>query len=205
MSTPMWSTPLEHGRPELLRWQGSLSQLFRRNAVCSLSTLRTRAKKEVWSHAPFVIDPSGVFFRPETSGLFLTGFSRLDAIGWPDPDCVGDTEEIENADHELFEEVIWPILAGRCPMFESARMVGGWAGFYEVNPLDHNPVLGVMPEAPNLLFATGFSGHGMMQSPPIGRAVSELLLHGEFKTLDLSDFDIDRIRRNEPIVEALVV
>jgi sarcosine oxidase len=57
----------------------------------------------------------------------------------------------------------------------------------------------------NLLFANGFSGHGMQQSPAVGRGVAELIVHGGFRTLDLAPLGFDRFARNAPLVELNVV
>ena len=55
------------------------------------------------------------------------------------------------------------------------------------------------------MFANGFSGHGLQQSPAVGRGVSELIVHGRYTTLDLSPLGYDRIARNEPFVEEAVI
>ena len=57
----------------------------------------------------------------------------------------------------------------------------------------------------NLLVANGFSGHGLQQGPAVGRALSELVAYGEFRTLDLTPFGYERIERNEPILEHAVI
>jgi glycine/D-amino acid oxidase-like deaminating enzyme len=57
----------------------------------------------------------------------------------------------------------------------------------------------------NLLFANGFSGHGMQQSPAVGRALSELVTYGDYRTLDLRAFDWERVLKNQPLYEINVV
>ena len=68
-----------------------------------------------------------------------------------------------------------------------------------------NAVIGPHPEVPNFLFVNGFSGHGMQQSPAMGRALSELIAYGEYRTLDLSALGYERIARNEPFVETAII
>ncbi len=80
-----------------------------------------------------------------------------------------------------------------------------WTGHYEYNTLDHNGIVGFHPRVSNFLFANGFTGHGLQQSPAVGRGVSELVLHGEFRTLDLSPFAYERVERNEPFLEEAVI
>jgi glycine/D-amino acid oxidase-like deaminating enzyme len=85
------------------------------------------------------------------------------------------------------------------------RLQRAWAGHYEVNLLDHNGVIGAHHEIDNFLFATGFSGHGVMHSPATGRAIAELIVHGQYRTMDLSPLGYERIRDNKPIVESVII
>ncbi|MBL8344752.1 MAG: FAD-binding oxidoreductase [Rubrivivax sp.] len=151
---------------------------------------------EAAAGCPLVIDPSGVYFRPEGAG-FLCGIAPPES---EDPECT---------DFEVppgwFEERLWPTLARRVPGFEAARLLSSWAGHYDVNVLDHNVILGAHPEVDNLLFANGFSGHGLQQSPAIGRALMELVVHGRFRSLDLGAFGWQRVLRDRPLRELNVV
>lgn len=147
-------------------------------------------------NTPLTIDASGVYFRSDCAGRFLCGVSpRPDA----DPDCT--QADLEQVDHELFEDVVWPMLAARVPAFEALRVESSWAGFYEYNTLDQNGVVGFHPDVPNMLIACGFSGHGLQQAPGVGRGCAELLTHGRFQTVDMSCLGYDRIVRNEPLRE----
>ena len=84
-------------------------------------------------------------------------------------------------------------------------MVNSWACHYAYNSFDHNAVIGRHPEVPNFIFCNGFSGHGLQQSPAMGRGVSELVAHGGYRTLDLSPLGVERILRGEPIVEKAII
>lgn len=143
---------------------------------------------------PLVVDPSGVYFRPE-GDQFVCGVGPE-----PDPDC-----DDFNVDDSLFEQVIWPVLARRVPAFEALRAGAAWAGHYAVNTLDHNAILGPHPDVANFYFANGFSGHGLQQSPAVGRYLSELIAFNEARTLDLRAFGYDRVRTDVPIHEFNVV
>jgi FAD-dependent oxidoreductase domain-containing protein 1 len=152
--------------------------------------------KEPVERAPLLIDPSGVYFRPEGAN-FIGGVSPPED---QDPDCF-DFE----IDYRLFEEVVWPTLAERVPAFEAIKLVRAWAGHYDYNTLDQNAILGPHPEIRNFYFANGFSGHGLQQSPAAGRATAELIAHGAYRSIDLTRFGYERVLRGEPIVELNVV
>ena len=145
---------------------------------------------------PMVIDPSGAYFRPEGQG-YICGVAPSPE---DDPECYDF-----DVQHQLFDDVLWPTLAARVPGFEALRVQRSWAGHYDMNTLDHNVILGAHPEVENLLFANGFSGHGMQQSPAVGRALSELVTFGGFRTLDLKAFGWDRVLKNEPLFEINIV
>ncbi|MDH3232066.1 MAG: FAD-binding oxidoreductase [Alphaproteobacteria bacterium] len=145
---------------------------------------------------PLVIDPDGVYFRPE-SGKFIGGVSPE---AGEDPDCF-DLE----VDYTWFDERVWPRLAARVKAFEAVKMAGAWAGHYDYNTVDQNAVLGPHPEVGNFFFANGFSGHGLQQSPATGRATAELIIHGGYRTLDLSRFGYGRFAAGEPVRELAVV
>jgi FAD-dependent oxidoreductase domain-containing protein 1 len=146
---------------------------------------------------PMVIDSSGVYFRPEGT-TFLTGTSP--PVGWPD----GDDYDFE-VDWSLFDEVVWPALAHRVPAFEAIKPLRAWAGLYDYNTVDQNAILGPHPEVRNLVFANGFSGHGMQQTPAVGRVTADWIVHGEARILDVSVFGYERLVAGRPIREINVI
>ncbi len=149
---------------------------------------------------PLVIDPGGLWFRPEggSGGVqFIAGDAPLAAED-------GDDLPLE-PDLTAFEERIWPALAARVPAFEALRLTGAWAGYYEMNSFDHNAILGSHPACPNLQFACGFSGHGLQQSPAVGRGLAERIREGRWVSLDLDAVDIRRLIDNRPLLEANVI
>jgi len=145
---------------------------------------------------PLVIDTSGAWFRPEAD-RFIAGISPREVDDLPDLPL--------DVDHRLWEEALWPALAARVPAFDAIKVTNAWAGYYEVNTFDHNAIIGRHPELTNLLFANGFSGHGIQQSPAVGRAVAELIVHGRYVSLDLSIFGYERIAAGRPVVERNVI
>ena len=146
---------------------------------------------------PLVIDASGIWFRRE-GAHFLTG--RSPGEDEPDPD-----EPPLSVEEDMFFDRIWPTLAARVPAFESLKLASAWAGYYELNLFDHNGIVGRHPALANVVFAAGFSGHGMQHSPATGRGVAELIADGRFTTLDLSPLGWQRVIENRPLWERNVV
>ncbi len=100
---------------------------------------------------------------------------------------------------------MWPALATRVPAFEALKVVNFWAGHYEMNTFDHNAILGPHPDVANLLFANGFSGHGLQQSPAVGRGIAELIVHGGYRSLDLAPLSFQRVLDNRPLRELNII
>jgi sarcosine oxidase len=145
---------------------------------------------------PLLIDPEGFYVRPERD-CYLCGMK-------PPPDRDPDSHSFD-VDYQWFDEALWPRLARWVPAFETVKVRRAWTGHYEYNTFDRNALLGRHPAVGNLYFCNGFSGHGMQQSPAVGRGISELIIHGRYQTLDLTDFSVERLTENRPIVEQYVV
>jgi sarcosine oxidase subunit beta len=97
-----------------------------------------------------------------------------------------------------------PALVRRLPAFQRLSDVEGWAGLYEMTP-DHNPVLGEHPAVRGLVFASGFSGHGLMMSPATGKIVSEIVRAGRSTTFDVAVFAPDRFERGALVHDAATI
>lgn len=154
------------------------------------------AATEALHKAPLTVQPNGVWFRPE-GRTFITGVSPEEH----EEPTLFDWE----VDHGFFEERVWPGLAERVPLFETVKVISSWTGHYDYNALDQNAIIGLHPQVRNLIFANGFSGHGFQQGPATGNAVSELVIHGEFRTIDLSCFGYERIAANHPLFEKNII
>jgi FAD-dependent oxidoreductase domain-containing protein 1 len=145
---------------------------------------------------PLVIDPSGLWFRPERD-RFLCG-----PPAEPDPDVAADDFEVDVA---LFESQAWPLLAHRVPAFEAVRLQSAWVGHYDYNAFDQNAFVGPVPAIPNFLLASGFSGHGLQQAPGVGRCLAEYIRFGRYRTLDLTPLSFARFLANAPLREFNVI
>ena len=146
---------------------------------------------------PLTIDPSGVHVRENGGGTYQCG-------GHSDIDPAVDYDDFV-MDFDIWENHVWPVLATRIPQFEAIKVQSEWAGHYAYNTFDHNAILGPHTEVSNFFFLNGFSGHGLQQSPAMGRGAAEMLVYGEYRALDMSPFNFERIPGNNPIIEKAVI
>ncbi|MHA7874431.1 NAD(P)/FAD-dependent oxidoreductase [Roseivivax sp.] len=145
---------------------------------------------------PLTCDVSGFWLRPEGQG-FIGGIQ-------PPPERDDHPPEDLEPDHELLLDLFWPNLAHRVPAMEELRLDRTWAGHYEMNMLDQNAVIGPHDRFGNLVFCTGFSGHGVQHAPAAGRGVAEWIRHGAYRSLDLGPLGWARIRDGQPLSEGMV-
>jgi glycine/D-amino acid oxidase-like deaminating enzyme len=146
--------------------------------------------------APLVVDHRGAYFRPEGAHWIAAVMPEADGPAAPD-----DFEP----DLHQFEALLWPRLFARSESFAAARVVRAWAGHYAYNRLDQNAIVGRHPHCANLFLMNGFSGHGLQQAPAVGRGIAELVLHGGYRTLDLSPLAPDRVLTGAALREAAII
>jgi sarcosine oxidase subunit beta len=135
---------------------------------------------------------NGLYFHPESRG-FLFGMANRN-----EPSSVDKT-----VDEDWMATTVEALVA-RAPAFVDASILRGWAGFYEVTP-DDNPLLGWTGGPAGLAVAAGFSGHGFMQGPAIGRCVAELLLDGSASGIDITPFRPSRFAEGDLAPEHNVI
>jgi sarcosine oxidase subunit beta len=142
---------------------------------------------------PMLIDwGTGVYMHKESGGMLM-----------------GESDRDEPPSFN--QQVDWEYLARvsehavhRVPRLTEAKVRNSWAGLYEVSP-DHNAILGLVPELENFVCANGFSGHGMMHAPAVGRGLAELIAEGSARSVDLSPYSIERFSRKERSPEYNVI
>jgi FAD-dependent oxidoreductase domain-containing protein 1 len=145
--------------------------------------------------APLLID-AGFYLRPEEKHWITATVPQDDG-----PCDINDFDP----DLHLFEAVIWEQLYHRAPGFDAVKVVRHWVGHYDYNTLDQNAVLGPHPGVAGFYFMNGFSGHGLQQSPAIGRGIAEHILTGGWQTLDLTDLSVDRMIAGRAFREMAIV
>jgi FAD-dependent oxidoreductase domain-containing protein 1 len=133
-----------------------------------------------------LIDPTGVHFRHETADVVRVAFAAHDEPPGENLTC----------DDARWARDVLPPLVRRMPAFRELELLGGWAGHYEVTP-DQHPIVGEHPDLAGLVLANGFSGHGLMMAPAIGRSVAELVTVGRFVSFDLARYRLERFARGE--------
>jgi sarcosine oxidase subunit beta len=108
--------------------------------------------------------PSTFYFHPEGPGLALGFSDRNETPGF-------------NVDYEPeeFLPALFALAARRTPVLLDAEVAGGWSGHYEVTP-DDNQIIGESDAPSRFLYATGFSGHGVMMAPAAGEIIRDLYL-----------------------------
>ena len=145
---------------------------------------------------PLIIDHSGIYLRPEHDQWITATVPDQDG-----PCALDDWEP----DHRQFEDLIWERLYARAEGFDAVKVQRFWVGHYDYNRLDQNAIIGLWPGYENFFIAAGFSGHGLQQAPAVGRGLSELMLTGAYRTIDLGPLTPARILTNTPFLERAIV
>jgi sarcosine oxidase subunit beta len=152
--------------------------------------LRTTAIDGLPEDLPMVIEEeTGFHFRRRDDRLVL-------AMTDPEPRWTYEA----TVDESLFADRL-ERLVRRYPPAAGATIGDAWAGLYDMTP-DAHPIVGEI--ADGVYAACGFSGHGFMQAPAVGRAVAELVLRGE-SSLDLSPYALERFDSGAVFPEHLVL
>jgi len=149
---------------------------------------------------PLLVEPGGVYVRPEGEG-YICGLSPP-----PEKDRRADPDDFE-PDWPVFEEHIWPVLAARIPAFERLRLISAWAGHYDYNRFDQNALIGRDPFIENLFHITGFSGHGVQQALAASEWLSAQIMAVDpaKSAVDCSALSPVRVAQNKPFVELGVI
>ncbi len=138
---------------------------------------------------PTVIDfPRDLYFRPE-GGLTLVGLEDGNPLGEsPDSDT-------DHAKAGFVERAIERICL-RVPVMDQGGLHSAHGGYDGITS-DQHPLLGAAgPDG--FYLDCGHSGTGFKTSPAVGRCMTELIVDGAAKTVDISPFAPDRFARGMP-------
>lgn len=147
--------------------------------------------KEMAYHFPGVIDfPNEMYFRPETGNLMLVGLEDGNLLG-DSPD--GDT------DHAIkgFIERAVERICQRIPSMENSYLHTAHGGYDGITP-DQHPLIG-QAGPDGFYLQCGMSGTGFKIAPAIGLCMSELILDGESKSIDISIYRPQRFEDGDEI------
>jgi glycine/D-amino acid oxidase-like deaminating enzyme len=143
------------------------------------------------NHLPFIKDAKGLAIHAHLDGLSvgLVDFSHPGGEDW-------------TVDETYYGKAVAPALSHRLPRIGELTERQTWTGLYDENRLDGNMILGNWPgRLDNFYVASGFSGHGFMHALGVGRGLAELILHGEYTSLDLRRMGYQRVLDNRPYPE----
>ena len=133
---------------------------------------------------------TATYFRSDAHDKFLVGdFYGKRPV---DPD-----DFPQRASDESLEEII-ERACRRVPKLAGAEVMRGVTGVYDMTP-DSRPLLGEMWGIGGLYVCAGFSGMGFKISPAIGLVMSELVIDGKAKSVDISAFRPNRFADKQPI------
>jgi len=148
---------------------------------------------EVPADFPFVIDFSrNLYFHREGRGV-LTGQSNVN-----EPPGFN-----QSVDHNWTEQHLDNAIF-RFPLLAKAGLLREWAGLYEVTP-DAHPVIDRLADPLGFYVVAGFSGHGFMHGPAAGLLMSELILDGQARSLDIQQLRLSRFAEGDLVKEHNVV
>jgi sarcosine oxidase subunit beta len=147
--------------------------------------------EDIKGHVPLILDLNkGWYTRREGGGFLISG--PLDTV--PSFNL--------NLDYDAMEEAARMAIY-RIPAMEKTGIIRGWAGLYEISP-DRHAILGQVEGINGFYLANGFSGHGFMHSPAVGQSISELILYGKTRSLDIDRLSLNRFSEGKLIKEYII-
>ena len=157
---------------------------------------------KLYRHQIAVSEPVKVFLEPMVvkGELYFTQTYRGRIIGGTDLN-EEPTESLVSTDKFLpqFAKEILSVL----PVISSLNVMRQWAGFYVVTP-DHHPILGGT-ELPGFVLGVGFSGHGFMLGPVVGKLLATYIMHGTMYLPEANNLDLERFKSGRLIQEKAVI
>lgn len=147
--------------------------------------------KEMGAGHPVVIDfPNEMYFRAETGGLTLVGLEDGNPLG-ESPD--NDTDHAQKG----FVERAVERICQRVPVMENSYLHTAHGGYDGLTP-DQHPLLG-QAGPDGFYMQCGMSGTGFKIAPAVGLCMSELILDGAAKSVDISIYRPERFAEGKEI------
>jgi len=147
-----------------------------------------------WSDLPMVVDfHNGFWFRREGACLIF---------GMRNPDEPGGFET--SVDWDFFSGALSKTACHRLPALYDTGIARGQSGLHSDTP-DNNAILGETPEIVGLFLACGFSGHGFMHAPAVGRLMADLIMERKSALSEVGPFRSDRFQHPPQITETAFI
>jgi len=135
----------------------------------------------------------GIYFKPTHGEMVHAGSLAGEEVQDPvDPD------DYNEAADGSWLPTIRQRLGRRYPTMHHGYGRGGYGALYAITP-DWHPILDRLPGLEGAYCAVGFSGHGFKLSPIVGQLMSELIVDGHAKTLDIAALRLARFEENDPV------
>lgn len=176
-------------------WAGKLNQLAGLDLPYDTwrhDTMFVARPREVGPEHPTVIDfANEMYFRPDAGNLTLVGLEDGNPLG-ESPD--NDTDHAKSG----FVERGIDRICKRVPVMENGGLHSAHGGYDGITP-DQHPMLGTIgPDG--FYLDCGHSGTGFKISPAVGLCMSELILDGKAKAVDISVYRPQRFAEGKLIV-----
>jgi sarcosine oxidase subunit beta len=135
----------------------------------------------------------GIYFKPTHGEIIHAGSLAGEELQNPvDPD------QYDEAADSAWLPQVRQRLGRRYPAMHRGYGRGGYGALYGITP-DWHPILDRLPGWEGAYCAVGFSGHGFKMSPIVGQLITELIVDGNAKTLDISPLRLGRFDENDPV------
>lgn len=153
-------------------------------------------------HHIMVTEPFQEFIKPMVirGKLYFTQTDRGGIIGGID---MPETPSQPLKSRLDFLEVFARNLVKVMPILKNVNILRQWAGYY-VTTKDNHPILGESEKIEGFYLATGYSGHGFMMGPVIGKLIAELIVYGK-SSIPIDALKLERFERGELIYERAVI
>ncbi len=150
---------------------------------------------EGFKNIPMVIIDNGVYFHPEAEDLLVGRAKKEQKPGYD-----------YKMEKDYYVDIMNTYMQARIPGMEYCRIKNGWGGLYAINTEDENAIIGEHPTIENLIMAAGFSGHGVMESPAIGKSISEKILKGAYVSIpEVESLEFTRFKQRKLLKETIVI
>ncbi len=158
-----------------------------------------------YRHQILVTEPLERFFDPLIISFYHHVYFRQEkaggvVMGYGDPKELPSTKVNSTFD---FAKTMAHQILDLMPVLRDVRVVRQWAGSYNMSP-DAQPILGTVDGVEGYYQAVGFSGHGFMLAPAVGRAMAEMML-GKDTFVDVSYLSVNRFKGGVDTSEVAVV